>query len=408
MKILWVKAGGLIPLDTGGKIRSYHLLKELANKHEVTLFTFYPSHPDDRHHELERVFSRVVCLPLQIPGPGSFADYLNYFRNLFGPYPYAMAKYYRPGLADALRKLVMSESYETIVCDFLVPAGIIPWDAPVPKVLFTHNVEAIIWQRQYQCARNPIWKSVCWREYRTMKRVESHYLERADHVLTVSETDRDYFARFIAPSKITVIPTGVDADFFRPQRVRERPNTLVFTGSMDWLPNEDAVLYFVEAILPHIQRRIPDATLRVVGRRPSSRLMALAGRNDHVEVTGGVEDIRAYVRDASVYVVPLRIGGGTRLKIFEAMAMGKAVVATSVGAEGLPVEHGKDIILADDPAEFAEVVSALLGNPAAREKLGKAGRSLVEENYSWASAAARLEIVLVRTAKKNSSRAGSP
>jgi glycosyltransferase involved in cell wall biosynthesis len=136
--------------------------------------------------------------------------------------------------------------------------------------------------------------------------------------------------------------------------------------------------------------------------------MALAARNDHVEVTGGVEDIRAYVRDASVYVVPLRIGGGTRLKIFEAMAMGKAVVATSVGAEGLPVEHGKDIILADDPAEFAEAVSALLANPAAREKLGKAGRSLVEENYSWASAAARLEIVLVRTAKKNSSRAGSP
>ena len=177
---------------------------------------------------------------------------------------------------------------------------------------------------------------------------------------------------------------------------------------MDWLPNEDAVFYFVEAILPQIQRRIPDATLRVVGRRPSSRLMALAGRNDHVEVTGGVEDIRAYVRDASVYVVPLRIGGGTRLKIFEAMAMGKAVVATSVGAEGLPVEHGKDIILTDDPAEFAEAVSALLANPAAREKLGKAARSLVEEKYSWASAAARLEMVLARTAKKNSSRTDSP
>ncbi|MGO9269606.1 MAG: glycosyltransferase [Terriglobia bacterium] len=396
MKILWVKAGGLVPLDTGGKIRSYHILRELARRHDVTLFTFYAAHAGDTHHELEHVLQRVVCHPLPIPAQRSWADYRDYGRDFFSGNPHAVAKFCRPGVSEGLRKLMDEEAVDVIVCDFVTPATVIPWDSPCPKVLFTHNVEAVIWRRHYQVAINPLWKAVCLREYLAMDRLERRYLERAAHVLTVSDNDREYFARFIPPSKITVVPTGVDVSYFQPEPDAEIPNRMVFTGSMDWLPNEDAVFYFAKWVLPLIRRQAPDATLWVVGRRPSERLRALAARDLGVQVTGQVEDIRPHVREAAVYVVPLRIGGGTRLKIFEAMAMGKPVVSTSVGAEGLPVHDGQDILLADTPEGFARHVLSLLANRQERVALGMAARALVEEKYSWASVARLFDEALAK------------
>jgi sugar transferase (PEP-CTERM/EpsH1 system associated) len=394
MRILWVKAGGLVPLDTGGKIRSYYILRELARRHEVTFFTFYAAHSPDTHRELERIFQRVVCHQLQIPAQRSWADYRDYGRDFFSGYPHAVAKYCQPGVSEDLHKIMGEVAFDAVVCDFVTPAAVIPWEQACPKILFTHNVEAVIWRRHYQVAVNPLWKAVCLREYLAMDHFERHYLERAQHVLTVSENDRDYFARFTPPSKITVIPTGVDVNYFQPEPDAERPNSMIFTGSMDWLPNEDAVFYFAKRVLPLIRRQVPDATLRVVGRRPSERLRALAAKDRGVQVTGQVEDIRPHVRGAAVYVVPLRIGGGTRLKIFEAMAMGKAVVSTSVGAEGLPVHDRRDILLADTPEHFARQVLGLLANREERIALGRAARALVEEKYSWAAVACRFEETL--------------
>ncbi len=404
MKILWIKSGGLVPLDHGGKIRSYQLAKQLARQHDVTLFTFYSEHPDDAHAQLEQVFARVICMPLRIPAPKSLGDYLGYARNLFSRRPYSLAKYCQPQVARRLRRLLEEESYDVILCDFLLTAAVIPWELPCPKVLFTHNIEALIWQRHYQVARNPLWKAVCYREYRAMERLERRYLERSEYVLAVSEVDRAFFARFVDPRKITVIPTGVDVDYFRPTPEAEQPNTLVFTGSMDWLPNEDGVFHFVDEILPRIRSHIPDVSLWVVGRRPSGRLQALAARNHAVRATGTVEDIRPYMGQGSVYVVPLLVGGGTRLKIFEAMAMGKPVVSTSIGAEGLPVRHGENIILADTPEVFAHHVITLLRDPGKRGELGRAARQLVERNHSWASVVAQLDAALTRAVMDSSKR----
>ena len=402
MKILWVKAGGLVPVETGGKIRSYYILRELAREHEVTFFTFYAAHPDDAHPQLERLFHRVVCYPLRLPAQNSLGEGLLYARHLFSSRPYSIAKYCQLQVARALRELVRTEPYDIIVCDFIFAGGVIPWEARCPKVLFTHNVEAMIWKRHYQVARNPIWKAVCWREHWAIARAERLYLEQADHVVTVSEIDRDFFARFIDASKITAIPTGVDSEHFRPSPDQEKPNVLIFTGSMDWLPNEDGVFYFAEEILPRIRRDIPETMVWIVGRRPSPHLKTLAAKTQGLRVTGWVEDIRPYVSDASVYIVPLRVGGGTRLKIFEAMAMGKAVVSTSIGAEGLPVEDGKNIFLADGPEQFARAVVTLLNDPARRCQLGRAARQLVERECSWASVAARFDAVLRMSAGKRS------
>jgi glycosyltransferase involved in cell wall biosynthesis len=162
---------------------------------------------------------------------------------------------------------------------------------------------------------------------------------------------------------------------------------------MDWLPNEDAIEYYAQSILGIVRREIPDAELWVVGRKPTQRLQALAARNPGIVVTGEVDDIRPHVHSSSVYVVPLRIGGGTRIKIFEAMAMGKAVVSTPVGAEGLPVQHDTNIVLAESSAEFATQVIRLLKNRMERERIGKAARELVEQQYSWRSVAGAFELV---------------
>jgi glycosyltransferase involved in cell wall biosynthesis len=200
----------------------------------------------------------------------------------------------------------------------------------------------------------------------------------------------------IEPAKITVIPTGVDLDFFRPAAEQEEPNTLVFTGSMDWMPNEDGIFYFVEEMLPRIRKQIPNTSLLVVGRRPSRRLLELARTTESVQVTGTVEDIRSYVQRGAVYIVPLRVGSGTRLKIFEAMAMGKAVVSTSIGAEGLPVRQGRDIIIVDSPDEFASAVVGLLQDRVRRGELGRAARQLVAQQHGWDSVAQHFESALER------------
>ena len=396
-----MKSGGLLPLDTGGKIRSFQLAKELARTHQVTLFTFYPEDPADRHAELEQIFSRVVLIPMRLAKRASFSDCVNYARNLFSGRPHAMTKYCRPEVAKRLREHLKQESYDVIMCDFLLTAAVIPWDVPCPKIIFTHNVEAVIWRRHYEVSRNPVWKIISWREYRTMENMERRYLRQADHILTVSEADKQTFSEFLDPSRITVIQTGVDTDYFRPsceqtEPSTEEPNSMVFTGSMDWLPNEDGIFYFAEQILPMVRKEIPNATLTVVGRKPSARLRALAEKNGGMEITGRVDDVRPYVDRSALYIVPLRVGGGTRIKIFEAMAMGKAVVSTSIGAEGLPVTHDANIVLADKSEEFARSVVSLLSDVTLRKRIGKTARALVEQNYSWATVASQFSTVFDR------------
>jgi len=394
MKILWVKSGGLVPLDHGGKIRSFHLAKVLAQSHEVSLFTFYPPTPDDTHDQLRQIFSQVHCVPITIPQQRGAGEYVAYAKNILSGRPYSATKYCRPHITDLLRKHLLAESYDVIICDFLLTAPVIPWDLPGTKVLFTHNVETQIWERQFQVARNPVWRAVCYREFQTMRRMELHYLRLSDHVLAVSETDRNFFARFVDPSKISVIPTGVDTEYFRPAEEEAQPNTIVFTGSMDWLANEDGILYFMREILPRIRQEIPDTTLCVVGRRPSKKLIQAAHEFRGVEVTGTVKDIRPYVAKASLYVVPLLVGGGTRLKIFEAMALGKAIISTSIGAEGLPGVSGKHLLLSDQPEDFARRAIELLRDPQRRNELGQCARRLVELDYSWQSVGNSLSKVI--------------
>jgi glycosyltransferase involved in cell wall biosynthesis len=340
---------------------------------------------------------------LKIPAPKGWGEFLNYAATFFSREPFILTKYCRPLVRENLRALLLGEKFDIIVCDFLSTAGAIAWDLPGPKVLFAHNVEAVIWRRHYEVAKNPLWKAVSRHEWKRMRDAERKYLRKASHVIAVSENDRAAFAEYVDPARISVAQTGVDTEYFQPsapESEKELPNSLVFTGSMDWLPNEDAIFYFVAEILPLIKRQIPDISLCVVGRQPSRRLQELDSRTPELQLTGWVEDVRPWVAQRAAYIVPLRIGGGTRLKIFEAMSMAKPVVSTSIGAEGLPVIDGKHLLLADDPATFAETTIRLLGDASRRKQLGQAARRVVEENYSWAKVSESFSQVLENVSKR--------
>lgn len=400
MKILWVKSGGLVPPNTGGKIRSYQILRALSARHPITVALFYAAEKNDCHAKLESQFAQLIRWPVKPPDRGSWAGRAAYAKNFLSAQPHSVVRFCRPEMLRDLRLLINQEKFDLIVCDFVLAAPVIPWNADVPKVLFTHNVEATIWRRHFEVERNPAWKVVWWREYRTTLRMERKYSLLADHVLTVSESDRQYFCKFSDAAKTTAIATGVDTRYFQPLPAMEEANNLVFTGSMDWRPNEDAITFFAQTIFPKIRQSVPGAVLWVVGRSPSAAVRRMAEKEPNIKVTGTVEDVRPYMGRGSVYVVPLRVGSGTRLKIFEAMAMGKAVVSTKIGAEGLPVTHGKDVLLADEPDDFAEHVVGLLQNESRRHELGSAARNLVEQHYSWERVAKDCEAIFDRVVEE--------
>jgi glycosyltransferase involved in cell wall biosynthesis len=192
-----------------------------------------------------------------------------------------------------------------------------------------------------------------------------------------------------ALERVADIPTGVDTSYFQPRPdVSQQCYNLVFTGSMDWLPNEDAIRYFIEEIMPLIRQSVPDVTLTVVGRNPYPSLVALSKRNPSVIVTGRVDDVRPYMDRAAAYVVPIRIGGGTRLKIYEAMAMAKPIVSTTIGAEGLPVRHERELLLADTPESFAAAVVRLFTAEDFAQALGRRAAAAVVEQFGWERVAA--------------------
>ena len=382
MRILWVKIGGLWPLNMGGRLRSFNTIAELARRHRVTVLTTHG--PAEDAEELKAQLTaceRVVSVPYAIPKAGTPRFAAALARSWLSPYPADLWKCRVPALQARVRE-ALSAGVDVCVADFVVAVPNVPMGGRVPTLLFEHNVEYMIWKRLREVERSRLRRALLAIEWRKMRRYEALACRRASLTVVVSDADRSLLAADAPHADIRAIPTGVDTTYFHPNGTAEKPATLVFTGSMDWYPNEDAILHFMATTLPEVRRRVPGVTLAVVGRNPSARLKD-AGKAAGVEVTGTVADVRPHVAEASVYVVPLRIGGGTRLKIFEALAMGKAVVATTIGAEGLPIVPGEHYIQADDAGAFARAVVELLENPDRRRALGGAGRRLVEARYSW-------------------------
>jgi polysaccharide biosynthesis protein PslH len=401
MRILWLNTNLLLPLDKGGKLRTWHLMRHLAARHEITCVSFADSaRPAADRMGMSAVCADLVTIPRRETPKEGLRFHASAARHLLDRQPYAVAQYRSRAYRRAVRDALAQNTYDRLVCDFLVPAVNLPARLPCPSVLFTHNVEAEIWRRHAETETGGLRKWLYRQQWKRMLRFEGLTVGRFDRVLAVSDADRDTLQRLYPrqlAAPVSVIPTGVDTQYFAPQpAVVEGARRLVFTGSMDWLPNADGVQFFCREILPLVRLAEPDVTFTIVGRSPTPAVRRLA-QESGVEVTGRVEDVRPYLGRSAVYVVPLRIGGGTRLKIFEAMSAGRAVVSTSVGAEGLPTENGRHLLLADTPEDFARSVIALLRDVPARMAIEQQARALVTERYDWAAAAAHLETALIDT-----------
>ena len=383
MRILWAKMGGLWPSTTGGRVRSLNTIAELSRRHQVTVVTTHGvgDDPEGLARHLSNC-DRVISLPYVVPKRGSAAFPGAVFRSWLSKYPVDLWKWQVPGVRAQVQTM-MDAGVDLVVADFLFASMNVPMDGPAPVVLFEHNVEYQIWQRLAALERRPWVRAVLEVEWRKLRAREADACRRADLTIAVSADDRRRLEQLAPGINAVSIPTGVDTCYFTPMPHAERPAHLVFSGSMDWHPNEDAVLYFMASILPAIRTQIPETTFTVVGRNPTERLRAAADRIGGVTVTGTVSDVRPSIAEGAVYVVPLRAGGGTRLKIFEAFAMARAVVSTTVGAEGLGIEPGRHYTRVDEPSEFANAVVSLLRDPGRREQLGRSGRHLVETCYSW-------------------------
>ncbi|HXD17199.1 MAG TPA: glycosyltransferase family 4 protein [Vicinamibacterales bacterium] len=390
MRILWVKMGGLWPATTGGRVRSLNTISELARGHQVTVITTHGQgdDPDGLQQQLAHC-ERVVSVPYAVPKRGSASFGAAVARSWFSHYPVDLWKWRVRAVRREVEQALASGDVDLCVADFLFAAANVP-RGDVPVLLFEHNVEYLIWQRLANLETTSWKRALFEMEWRKVRACEAEACRNASLTIAVSDDDRDRLAEMSAGSRVVSIPTGVNTQYFTPRPDAEVPAHLVFSGSMDWHPNEDAVCYFVDTILPRVRAEFPSASFTIIGRNPGARVRELATQPG-VHVTGTVDDVRPSIAQGSVYVVPLRAGSGTRIKIFEALAMGKAVVSTTVGAEGLALESGRHFLAADTPHDFAHAVIRLLRDPARRQALGDAGRALVEANYSWTTVARQFE-----------------
>jgi sugar transferase (PEP-CTERM/EpsH1 system associated) len=395
MHILWLKTELLHPLDKGGRIRSYQLLRHLRQRHAIT----YLSLDDGAAGAVERAAAseycdRLVCIPFAPPPKQSPRMLMAAAASALDELPYAISRYRSRAMEQAVRDLVARSAVDLVVADFLVSTINLPPSLPVPAVLFQHNVEAQIWARRAQHAP-ALLRWFIRDQADKMRRYERAACRRADHIFVVSDADRRTHEVEYGVAAPTVIDTGVDVAQFSSHAVTPERNHIAFVGSMDWQPNEDAVVHFVEAILPRLRERRPEAIFTIVGRNPSLRLRALAGKDERIIVTGRVPDVRPYIGSAAATVVPLRIGGGTRLKILESMAMGRPVVSTTIGAEGLNLANGDGLVIADDPVSFAAATARLLADEEYAQRMRQRARA-VACVHAWPSAAACFENALER------------
>lgn len=393
MHVLIVDEEVPFPLNTGKRLRSYNLLLRLQKNHKITYVCYGTG--DERLPDCPNV--NLVVLPSPILKQRGMVFYLSLLKNIASALPYVVERHYSSLMCRTVENIANNDKIELIHCEWTPYTENIRHILPhVPSVLSAHNVEAQIWERYYQTEKNRIKKSYIRLQWEKMTTYEQEVSRIYNQVAVVSEPDRTIFEKTYSTPNVTVVANGVDEIYFAPLDNNVVPNSMVFTGSMDWRPNQDGIKYFIEDVFPIIKRALPDATATIVGRQPPKWLIELARKCAGITVTGTVEDVRPYIAESALYFVPLRIGGGSRLKILEALSMGKPVISTSIGAEGLVVRDNEHVLLRDGSDAFAMAAIEMLTNPEKFEHLGERGRELVEQRYTWDAIALDMENVWQR------------
>ncbi|MDZ4722492.1 MAG: glycosyltransferase [candidate division Zixibacteria bacterium] len=398
MNVLFLTGDIPYPTNTGARLRTFNLIKHASTDEDVHITLATMVHDENYSARLAEMRRHCAGVEYVSHPPGSRAGfYGGIFKNLFSSRPFIVDKHVFRPYVDMVAELASTGKFDLIHCDSISLATSVPDQSGLPLVLTEHNMEAVIWQRYHEEEKHPLKRFYIGLQYDKVRSFEEGLCRLFDMVIAVSEEDKGRLAESYNARNVVVVPNGVQTDFFTPSSLAIEPETLVFTGSMDWRPNQDAIVWFHEDIWPRILEQRPRTRLWIVGRKPPEKIIALAKADNRITVTGTVDDVRGYIAKAAVYIVPLRIGGGSRLKILEALSMKKAVVSTTIGAEGLDVTAGRDIIIADSPESFAKEIFALFDNPATCERLGENGRAMVLEKYDW-DRVAKLQVQVWRAA----------
>jgi glycosyltransferase involved in cell wall biosynthesis len=392
-RLLFISPRFLFPLDEGGKIRTSNILRQMKGREfDITLASPAPG-PDAYATEIAGIADRFLAWPT------SHASPLTKIMAVPGALPISVATD-RSAAGRAVIGRALSDHPDVVVADFPHAGVLLPDRLDTPSVMFTHNIEAEIYERHAAVAPFPhrlLWQN----EARKMRRYEGETLRRFDTVIAVSARDGEGLRKQYGLNSIELIDTGVDLDFYPFSSPPPDEPVLVFSGAMDSRSNIDGIEFLSDEVWPLIARARPDARAVIVGRNPSPALVAKAqGRNLPWRFTGFVDDIRPHIAAAQVSVIPLRVGSGTRIKAFEAMALGRPVVSTTLGVEGLDITPGAHFLAADTAADFAAAILRLFDDSALRAQLARAARARLEERFSWAHVARQFEAICLRAMQR--------
>lgn len=397
-RLLFISTRFLFPTDSGGKIRSAQVLRGMTGRFfRVGLVSPAPVGWRERHSQDINAVSDDF-FPLPPESSSVLRSQVRKALSVLSTLPVPVATDLRRSTREAIAKVIATFRPDVVVFDFPHSATLRPANLQIPSVIFTHNVESEIFRRHQSVAGNFLMRTLWGSQYRKMHEFEQKTLPTFDEIVAVSERDAEFFAREYGIDSAAVIPTGVDTEFFdyQPPPTTSR---VVFTGSMDWLANQDGIVFFMDEVWPRVVQSAPEASMTVVGRSPPSSLVQRAkSLRLNWEFTGFVDDVRTYIHSASVFVIPLRVGGGTRLKVFEAMACGCPVVSTTIGVEGLPLEAERHYLLGDSPHEIADRIVELLKDPEKQARLSADARRLVEHRFSYQGAADEFAAICRRAA----------
>jgi len=388
------------PPDSGPKVKTWNTIKYLAQKHDVTLVSFVRGDQSEAVAHLRRYCQRMSFIRAVHTAPmkrGIVRNGLAMVRSLLTGQPWMMVRDDRRAMRRLVDRLAAESSFDVVHADQLNMAQYALRVRGVPRLLDAHNALWLLYKRLAETLGYGPKKWLLERDWRLLKRYEGEMVRGFDAVLAVTENDKTALLEAAGEEReITVIPIAVDTDEVQPAPRQPEANHILHIGTMYWPPNIDGVWWFLQEVYPLIRRQRPDVVLDIVGSRPPQSLQALSDDEVGVNVTGYVADPTPYLGQAGVFVVPLRAGGGMRVKILNALAQGLPVVSTALGAEGIAVTPGKDILVADEPAEFATTVLRILNDADWAEQLSFNGRRLVESKYDYRIAYAPLDDVYTR------------
>jgi glycosyltransferase involved in cell wall biosynthesis len=386
-RLLFISGAPPLPTNNGQRLRIWSLLRAFAQEgYEIHFLTFVPPEEMESYAgDLAEVCCTADAVPLTLASWSSGGHYGSRLSGLFSPVPYGVERFRSPEMARRIAMRLREPFSAVIAASVYVAVNLPDWMEP-PLIMDDDNIEHMILKRCLDGERNPARWAYIWLEWRKLRRWERSVCSRAALVMLCSENDRSLMREMCREPLVAMVPNVIDVDSYDPAP-QSAHTTVLYLGSMDWFPNRDAVEFFVGAILPELRKRVPHVRFVVTfspEHAPPAGFRERFARTPNVEFVP-THDVRRTIAEAAVFVVSLRIGSGTRFKILEAGAMGKPIVSTRVGAEGLDFTSGEEILLEDDPASFATAVATLLGDEAMRTRLGRAARRRVEKQYDFAA-----------------------